>query len=64
MCQYCRERENILDEDELIIKIKKQRVLGYSIRVELKNSPKYSAISTNINFCPMCGRQLGGNNER
>lgn len=61
MCEYCRERgkrKNILDEDELTIKIKKERVLGYSIRVELKKSQKYNAISTNIKFCPMCGRKL------
>lgn len=63
MCKYCKERgkrENILNDEELIMKIKKERVLGFSIRVEMKYPQKYSAYATNINYCPMCGRKLGG----
>lgn len=56
-CEYCRERgrrENLLDDDKLTLKIKKDRVLGFSIRAEIEEHIIY----TNINYCPMCGRKL------
>lgn len=58
MCKYCKERgkrENLLEDDKITLKIKKDRILGFSIRAELEGN----IIATNINFCPMCGRRLG-----
>lgn len=53
MCKYCRKkgkRESMLEDEQLVLKIKKERVLGFSIRAELEKC----IISTNINYCPMC----------
>ena len=58
MCKYCKERgkrENLLEDDKITLKIKKDRILGFSIRAELE----VNIIATNINFCQMCGRRLG-----
>ena len=58
MCKYCKERgkrENLLEDDKITLKIKKDRILGFSIRAELEGN----IIATNIHFCPMCGRRLG-----
>ena len=57
MCKYCEEkgkRENILEDEQLTLKIKKDRVLGFSIRAELEKC----IISTNINFCPKCRTKI------
>lgn len=56
MCKYCTERgkrEEIIKDEDIIIKIKKEK-WGYGIRAELKST----SISTNINYCLMCGRKL------
>ena len=57
MCKYCREkgkRENILEDEQLTLKIKKDRVLGFSIRAELEKC----IISTKINYCPKCRKKV------
>lgn len=56
-CDYCKERgkrENILEDKDIILKIKKDRVLGHSIRIDTEEH----AYATNIKYCPMCGRKL------
>ena len=61
MCQYCRERGKrgqILNDDEIIVMLKKKGILGFTICIELKHPSKYRAISTSIHYCPMCGRKL------
>lgn len=63
MCKYCRERgrrEEITENYDFIIKIKKKKVIGISLDIEVKEPKIYCAYSVGINYCPMCGRRLGG----
>lgn len=61
MCQYCEDGKVILDTFPVELKIKK---LGHLKDNEIVE--KYYALSINemayqkINYCPMCGRELGG----
>ena len=63
MCKYC----NMASGDVRSLKTENL----WNLRIERHNK-SYSLIASiidddieiDINYCPMCGRKLGGNNER
>ena len=63
MCRYC----DLLSGDVRSLKTENL----WNLRIERHNKA-YSLIASDIeddieidiNYCPMCGRKLGGNNER
>ena len=61
MCEYCKERglkEPLVVDELAILSIKKKKILGFCLEIDLKDLTEH-LISTNINYCPMCGRKLG-----
>lgn len=57
MCEYCRrnKKKAILDDEELKLKIKKEKVLGEALFIEYQKRN----VGVHINYCPICGRKLG-----
>ena len=53
MCEYCEELESIREERGLDISISKYTDNSY-IEIDII----YDFIAFEINFCPMCGREL------
>lgn len=78
MCEYCNKRINNKpiqcidkDIDKSTLTLTQDNCFGYTIFAEIdnladdnSNMPDVADQFFKINYCPMCGRQLGGNNER
>lgn len=73
MCEYCNKRAdnkkqiNIDNEFEEFYRVflpPNQKAL-LCVELDAEDKDGYKATGYfRINYCPMCGRQLGGNNER
>lgn len=78
MCEYCEGKEDISNKifedgskfSDYMVKVNIEDIFNKKaliVRpVEYHNGKReqYMNYVFDINYCPMCGRQLGGNNER
>ena len=62
MCEYCGRKEKHIEE--LYEEKDYGEIFQKWFRVNIKSSPRTIQRVFKINYCPMCGRRLGDNNER